>query len=412
MLKKQVPVCIVLIFIITFSGCIENKKIAHELEISQNITTGNLSSRNEINQVNYTVSNLSESSRNEINQVNYTVSNLSESDNSTVFEENAVLAGNGSNEDNVEKVIVPVGPLPPLHCTNNIKDNYETDVDCGGDCPIKCGDGKSCKSDTDCAATKCISGICKKVPGKPGLYTDYSFYDINTTDIIEIYLTWLIRPPENVGIYAAFTFSFEAGQGGYIGLQRDGSLPKDRAIFSIWSINDSSHTAHCVSTGFNESDILNCEEGETEGNFGQALGMYDWVPGREYRIRVESIGTDEKGELWRGTITDMRSNVTTEIGTIHLDNVKGYIGYGKLRPNTAVFLEYYYGHSGYCDENNVHSMVMWRGPYINGKLADRGYTWYPLNCMYSRQWSPERGVIIHEAGGRIAWENRERDFWN
>jgi flagellar basal body-associated protein FliL len=46
-------------------------------------------------------------------------------------------------------------------CTNNIKDQDESDVDCGINCP-PCQDGKSCSSDFDCLSGFCNEdGICK-----------------------------------------------------------------------------------------------------------------------------------------------------------------------------------------------------------------------------------------------------------
>jgi len=315
-----------------------------------------------------------------------------------------------------EEMLVPEGPPLPSTCANGVPDPDESDVDCGGSCPIKCAGGQRCIFDRDCGASNCTSGTCAEIPGAPGAYADYEFRGIDRTDNLEMFLTWIDRPPENVGVYAAFTFGFEAGQGGYMGLQRDGSLPKDRALFSIWSINDSSQTAECVRTDFNDNDLIRCgkltDPESGEGNFGQALGMYGWKTGREYRLRIESAGFDETGEFWKMTVTDMATNTTTEIGIIHLDDVKGFHGYGKLNPKAAVFLEYYYGHPGYCDENNVYSRVIWRGPYVNGRLADRGYTWYPIRCMYTREYSPEPGILVMEGGGKTAWDNHERDFWN
>lgn len=167
-----------------------------------------------------------------------------------------------------------------------------------------------------------------------------------------------------------------------------------------------------MSTDFKGKDLRNCGTGTTEGNFGQALGLYSWVPGKGYRLRVKRTERDEDGEFWTGIIKYMETGATTKIGTIHLKDVNGYSGYGDMKTRTAVFLEYYYGHSGYCDENNVFSKVQWRGPYIDGKLADRDYTWYPITCMYFRQYSPEKGTIIHEAGGKTAWNNELMDFWN
>ncbi len=45
-------------------------------------------------------------------------------------------------------------------CSNNIKDNDETDVDCGGDCDA-CEAGATCKLDDDCSSSNCNAGICQ-----------------------------------------------------------------------------------------------------------------------------------------------------------------------------------------------------------------------------------------------------------
>jgi len=228
-----------------------------------------------------------------------------------------------------------------------------------------------------------------------------------------IWVTWLEKPEGDFGIFPAFTFGFEYGLGGYMGFQRDGSNYKDRVLFTIWSKDDQSSTANIVSSELDE--IIRCGTltNTLEGNFANCLGLYEPIVGREYKFKIESVGTDSTGELWKGTFTDMVTGQTTEIATIHLDNIDNHVGYGKLKPSAAVFLEYYYGHSGFCDENNVYSRVKWRGPYINGKLADKGYTWYPFKCMYTKQYSPEKGIIIHECGGKTAWENElPRVFWD
>lgn len=69
----------------------------------------------------------------------------------------------------VKEIIVNVFPAIPLviltngtgstcatvvssSCTDNIKNGAETDVDCGGTCPNKCGDGLGCSVSTDCAS--------------------------------------------------------------------------------------------------------------------------------------------------------------------------------------------------------------------------------------------------------------------
>ncbi len=50
-------------------------------------------------------------------------------------------------------------PLP-ISCTDNLKNQDETDDDCGGSCQ-KCADGKSCASSSDCKGNYCSkSGLC------------------------------------------------------------------------------------------------------------------------------------------------------------------------------------------------------------------------------------------------------------
>lgn len=45
-------------------------------------------------------------------------------------------------------------------CVNSVKDNQETDVDCGGSSCFACSEGKQCSLNTDCATGKCTNGVC------------------------------------------------------------------------------------------------------------------------------------------------------------------------------------------------------------------------------------------------------------
>lgn len=47
------------------------------------------------------------------------------------------------------------------NCSDSIKNQDETDVDCGGNTCSKCSNGKSCLSDSDCKSDLCSGGICK-----------------------------------------------------------------------------------------------------------------------------------------------------------------------------------------------------------------------------------------------------------
>jgi len=45
------------------------------------------------------------------------------------------------------------------NCTNGIKDSDETDIDCGGSCPLKCN-GQACADGAECKSTFCADGVC------------------------------------------------------------------------------------------------------------------------------------------------------------------------------------------------------------------------------------------------------------
>jgi hypothetical protein len=45
-------------------------------------------------------------------------------------------------------------------CTNGELDGDESDIDCGGSCPIKCADGQRCFWDGDCQSGICNDAVC------------------------------------------------------------------------------------------------------------------------------------------------------------------------------------------------------------------------------------------------------------
>ena len=52
-------------------------------------------------------------------------------------------------------------------CGNGMKDGSETDVDCGGSCPVKCAINKTCSVAGDCANGNCVGGFCTPVSNLP-----------------------------------------------------------------------------------------------------------------------------------------------------------------------------------------------------------------------------------------------------
>ena len=61
----------------------------------------------------------------------------------------------------------------PYTCYNNVIDDKETDIDCGGICTSTCLYGQSCLVDGDCATNHCRNHICEDVTS---MLFDLSFY--------------------------------------------------------------------------------------------------------------------------------------------------------------------------------------------------------------------------------------------
>src|SRR5581483_5739959 len=49
-------------------------------------------------------------------------------------------------------------------CSDGVQDGTESDVDCGGQCPLACDDGKHCVYDTDCRHNYCDPSHLCAVP--------------------------------------------------------------------------------------------------------------------------------------------------------------------------------------------------------------------------------------------------------
>ncbi len=66
----------------------------------------------------------------------------------------------------VQCVFDPLDPMPTkpvcggIICANKVVDASESDVDCGGVCPLKCVDGQICNTSTDCASNSCTDKLC------------------------------------------------------------------------------------------------------------------------------------------------------------------------------------------------------------------------------------------------------------
>ena len=99
-----------------------------------------------------------------------------------------------------------------------------------------------------------------------------------------------------------------------------------KALFSIWDITENANTA--IPTG-------NCQRFSGEGTGAQCLIDYDWVEGREYRLRLWALTSVPGGEQWVAAIYDTLTLAETTIGVIELKDSGGYAGYGWLNNNVT-----------------------------------------------------------------------------
>ncbi len=64
-------------------------------------------------------------------------------------------------DDECPTKLCQLGVCAPASCGDGIQNGSETDVDCGGECPAKCGDGEGCSGGGDCESGICTNNECK-----------------------------------------------------------------------------------------------------------------------------------------------------------------------------------------------------------------------------------------------------------
>ena len=58
---------------------------------------------------------------------------------------------------------------PAETCDDGVKNQYESDVDCGGSTCSACRGGKSCAADSDCVTNTCTGGVCSGATCSDGI---------------------------------------------------------------------------------------------------------------------------------------------------------------------------------------------------------------------------------------------------
>ena len=190
------------------------------------------------------------------------------------------------------------------------------------------------------------------LPRRPHVTQKYDFGVQGPFTNYDVFATVNTAPSQDFS--PLMQYNFEAGVGGKIGLRLTGGQK-----FADFIAAD-------LSAGATSSPITgSCQRFGATGTGGTSCSVtYNWVTGREYRLRLTPLLADNRD--WRATVLDMDTAAETEIGRIHLTDASPYTGFGALlddskRPNG--FLDWF-SSSNTCGTFAATS-VTWRGPYAS-----------------------------------------------
>lgn len=191
---------------------------------------------------------------------------------------------------------------------------------------------------------------------------------------MEVEYVWTIIPTasdtDGNAVFVSSQYWHEAPHAaGYMGTQVlldiDRGVERRIFIFACWD----AEPQHQVS-----GTTASCTRFGHEGNGSHCSLDLPVQRGVPYRFRVAQSGSNSSGAFWTGTVLDTSSNTTHTIGTLFQPNVGGYTGFGKLKVQSDVFLEYFGG--GDC-EGAATVGVGIVGPYYHNRTLTAKEA-YPL----------------------------------
>lgn len=185
----------------------------------------------------------------------------------------------------------------------------------------------------------------------------------------DIHLTWHKEPVDGWGMFAMYYFSFQAGVGGYTGLQKTTvpGRPKT-AIFSIWDVAGRQTAMPVPGTV--------CQRFGHEGSGTMCILPFDWKADTEYKMRVWRILNSNTGysEKWGAWVINVKTEEETMIGMIELYNANNQVGYGMLSNQGLMSAtEFFTGPSNADCSNLPEFNITWRGPFGNNGSINPGY---------------------------------------
>lgn len=184
-------------------------------------------------------------------------------------------------------------------------------------------------------------------------------------------MSWELEPrtdPSPVGYFWSHQVALLGGEGGYLGLQTQGSEPTGKiAIFSVWGAIDAEGPEYAAPFS------------------GEGVGMtvrirYQWVPGRREYLAIRA-----DGEGWWSAEVDHR-----QIGRVRVDST-----WGGLAPTSIMWTERYAPPLRAC--TGLGHSVAWFGPPLAGggviPVGHRNFLADHHGCAGSSVYDSEGGVL-------------------
>jgi Domain of unknown function (DUF3472) len=154
-----------------------------------------------------------------------------------------------------------------------------------------------------------VSGVN---PTPKGTYTNW-YWSPPTDGFTEMEHGLTIdRVTPNAPYFWSHQFKFKGGDGGYIGLQSNGSRVNGTrgktAVFSVFGSALSGTSGSCV------LEVKGFDGYNTSGTSCRV--PYEWQTGRKYTLRVKMVSSDSSGKWWQAWIKDTFTNTETSVAKI------------------------------------------------------------------------------------------------
>jgi hypothetical protein len=219
-----------------------------------------------------------------------------------------------------------------------------------------------------------------------GTFTDWHWLAGAGSTSLEWSLT-VLHDPGRTTYFWAHQWSFAGGDVGYFGLQAhdlrdDGSVGR-LAVFSIWA------AVGCA-------DNPTCHSGTEGAPFWTCRLAYEWVTGREYRLRVAS----RRPGWWSATVSDLATGAETLVGSIRVPARWGGVGgFGSSSTWTEFYGANVPGGLASCDLVPYSKVRFGKPTMDGGTVAPHGHRnrLGPGECANSAV-ADEPAGVVHEMG--------------